>query len=510
MKILSILIEDIRGFTGENIINVSESINVFIGKNNAGKSTILKSLYALQQHEALSLDDITFDRDYGRLYARIKSEGFKFRGNGIPPGEIRFTIRASNGEKTHHYTDESGTNRAYNSGELNHNEYNFIYPYLSKRKVLFYEEEINRNNSRLISENLTYLYAKLDNVLNSPNDEISDYFKESCHKVLGFQIKTKITDKGKKAIYFINDMYDIPLPAMGEGVANIIGLIVDMVISKGKIFIIEELENDIHPQALKALLSLIVENSTVNQFFISTHSNIVMKVLGAVKDAKVFKVSNEEFDRKLVRMRLSSCEELLTAVDRRNALEELGYDFFDYDLWKGWLILEESSAQTIIDFLIKWFCPGLLNKLKVVSAGGVDKVSSKFNAITDLFLFLHLEEMYKNRAWVIVDGGDKEKNLIDEFKRHFVKNDGSGWDNETFSQFSEHDFESYYPDTFKAEREKIFQIADKGKKKLEKSNLIKKVVAWISENEMAAKNEFERSAVEVIEKLKMIERNLNG
>ena len=41
---------------------------------------------------------------------------------------------------------------------------------------------------------------------------------------------------------------------MGEGVANIVGLLVDLCLAENKLFLIEEPENDIHPKALKGLL----------------------------------------------------------------------------------------------------------------------------------------------------------------------------------------------------------------------------------------------------------------
>lgn len=110
-------------------------------------------------------------------------------------------------------------------------------------------------------------------------------------KILGFPISTTPSEKGKKGVYIINKFEYIPLTSMGEGVPNILGLIVDLCMSENKIFLIEEPENDIHPKALKARLELIEMKSVNNQFIISTHSNIVTKYLGSVEGSKVFRVS---------------------------------------------------------------------------------------------------------------------------------------------------------------------------------------------------------------------------
>jgi hypothetical protein len=41
-----------------------------------------------------------------------------------------------------------------------------------------------------------------------------------------------------------------------------------------------------------------------------------------------------------------------TREARIGVLRRLGYELSDFDLWDGWLILEESSAEVIIRYLI--------------------------------------------------------------------------------------------------------------------------------------------------------------
>jgi hypothetical protein len=111
------------------------------------------------------------------------------------------------------------------------------------------------------------------------------------------------------------------------------------------------------------LLNLIIKKSETNQFIITTHSNIVAKYLGSIPSAKLFRVTMN-FDP--VGIPTSECESIdNTPEARRSVLEELGYEMTDYDLWKGWLILEESTAEKIInDFLLPNFAPKLLGKVE--------------------------------------------------------------------------------------------------------------------------------------------------
>ncbi|RZK14344.1 MAG: ATP-binding protein, partial [Flavobacterium sp.] len=98
--------------------------------------------------------------------------------------------------------------------------------------------------------------------------------------------------------------------------------------------LIEEPENDLHPTALKALLDLVVESSADNQFVVSTHSNIVLRHLGAENSARVYQVSTE-----FGVLPTTARFELVDATPdaRLAALGNLGYSLTDFELWDGWL-----------------------------------------------------------------------------------------------------------------------------------------------------------------------------
>ena len=321
--------------------------------------------------------------------------------------------------------------------------------------------------------------------------------------ILDFVITAVDTQGGKQAALVVDNMSTIPLGAMGEGVTHILGFIATLAVAEEKVFLIEELENDLHPQALKGLLNLIAEKSLTNQFIITTHSNIVLKQLGAVDNSKVFHVDSGLVDN----LPTSSVMEVLPASEaRREILQELGYELYDIDLWEAWLFLEESSAERIIrDYLIPWFASNLMAKLRTFSADGLSKVEPKFTDFNNLFVFLHLEPTYKNKVWVVVDEGEEEKKVIDDFKEKY-----SSWESDRFRQFTEHDFESYYPTRFVvAVAEALSQTGKKAKRK-KKKELLDDVLDWIEANKEEARAEFESSAAEVIVILKEIETSLAG
>lgn len=503
MKITSILLQNVRGFQNIPLTNFSESINIFIGANNTGKSTMLNTIFNLQR-QVLNKEDITIGQNYGRIelyFSGTHSSLLNYHPSHnriifkLESNVIYFGIRMGNEHNQFTRIPEKEPS-------------NLIYPYLSKRKAVNYEDVINEANANSVTGNFTNIYSKIDRLVTPQFQPGNKQYVEACNSILGFEISTLALGRGKKAVYFVHNMEYIPLTAMGEGVANILGLITDLCVSEERIFLIEEPENDIHPKALKALLKLIVEKSDNNQFFVSTHSNIVMKYLGAAPNAKIFNIKNQRKDTQRPNLFASELIEVSDSPEeRRQILEDLGYDFFDFDLWKCWLFLEESSAEVIIrDYLIDWFVKPLKNKIRTFSAGGTSSIIPKFEDFDKLFVFLHLEPTYKNKVWVLIDAGVEEQQIISKMKDKYRN---AGWNEDNFGQFKEHDFEKYYPLEFQPKVESIVKIKDKQEKRNAKKKLLDEVKEWITSDEPSAKEKFKESAKEVIDKLKHISKEIN-
>ena len=503
MKITGIELSQIKSFDNVPMLDFSSSINVLIGPNNAGKSTILNSIFLLQRDGVLTANDITL----GALTGII---GLYFTGGHAPTiNENQQFEKVQIDLKTRQRRIVTKNGSTLNIGRIDEKEpNNLIYPYLSKRKVVQFVDAINEQNANSVFGNFTNLYSKIDRLVTPQFQPGNSQYVNACKDILGFEISTLAKGNGKQAVLFIHNLEHIPLTAMGEGVANILGLITDLCVAEERIFLIEEPENDIHPKALKALLNLIISKSESNQFFISTHSNIVMKHLGAIPDSKIFRVINDKKDKKRPNLKLSTIQEVQNnPEERKKVLEDLGYDFFDYDLWKAWLFLEESSAEVLIrDYFIKWYTPKLKYQLRTFSAGSISKIQSKFDDFNRLFVFLHLEPTYKNKVWVYIDGGEKEAMIIKKMRDVYAK---SGWNENNFNQFSEHDFEMFYPSRFQEGVQQAIGISDKQEKRTAKRELLERVKDWIKGNEQIAKEEFKESAKEVILILKAINKELN-
>lgn len=505
MKITNLEFNNVRSFTGDFNIRPSRSINILVGQNNSGKTTVLNIIYLLQRIGALNSKDISIGEDLSIV---------RFTFEDLPKNLIQTDYRDNN--VTGYVINlKTGSNNivverneikslySTNLANIEHEPNNIIYPFFSKRKVHSYSEVINENVATEVVGDFRNLVAKIDRLVTDGFEPAGSNYKRYCNEILGYYITTAPSTNGKKLVFGVYNYENIPLVSMGEGVSNIIGLIADICLASNKIFVIEEPENDIHPKALKSLMRLIVESSEENQFFISTHSNIVMKYLGAKADTKIFQTNSQLNLVSNRRMFHSSISEVGNNVlERKAVLENLGYEMYDLDLWKGWLFLEESSAEVLIrDYFIKWYFPDLKNKLKTFSAASTSNVIPKFDDFNRLFVFLHLEPSYKNRVWVVIDGGPDESIIINDLKEKYLK---SGWKEEQFSQFTQHDFEKYYPDPFTEQVQRVLSISNKKEKRESKRLLLESVKDWIKDNEVIAIEAFRESAKEIIAKIETI------
>jgi predicted ATPase len=497
MWIARVKLENVRSFENETI-EFSKGINVLVGPNNAGKSTIAHAVLWIQKGVSIGSNYLRSGADNGEIMVDLEDTEGYFNSRSK-----KLTLKlAMNPHSTSTQAFHDGGSQSPADSIVQKEPLNFIYPYLSKRKVVGFDEGVSEDRTSAVTGNLQYLYAKVDR-LSNPEMEAHSAYVNACRQILGFVVTSSSSPNGKRACHMVDNFRKITLEDMGEGVPNILGLVVDLCVAENKLFVIEEPENDIHPRALKELLAFVVEKSSNNQFIITTHSNIVTRYLGVEPETKIFKVEME-FKRKVPTSKVELVENNPEA--RQSLLGHLGYELVDLDLWEGWLFLEESSAEKIVrEYLIPWFAPSLQGRLRTFSARSLDEVESKFEDFNRLFRYLNLQPTYKNRAWVMVDGGKKEEAIVQKLKGTYGP---SGWKTDHFEQFEQHDFESYYPDKFKDEVAEALSDTDKKDKKgkmAKKKALLGEVEAWIRDNPDRAKTEFEKSAAEIITRLRLIQ-----
>ncbi len=504
MYIDNIILENIKSFHGHNQVSFSKSINTIVGINNAGKSTIVQALLMLQYGPGyFTKNVVTVGENTGmirigiaepdnKIYPQINQDThdsgiyFKWKGKSFPESYQIKNKDLSNAAKVGQIQSDYPNN--------------FIFPHLPNRSKSEYKKNISLILSNRVDLDLNNIYPKIDTLTNSRHASFK-LFQEECEQILGIDIGTVLVNEGKEGGLIIDDDNFIPIENMGAGIPKLIGFILDLCVAKNKLFLIEEPENDIHPGALKALLNFIIRKSKNNQFIVTTHSNIVTKYLGSVKNSKLIKLKHQN-DR---RPPVSTIEEIGNDIfDRKKLLYELGYDMLDYDLWEGYLLFEESSAERIVrDILIPLYYEGLLNKLCTIASNGIDDVEKRFINLHQIMVYVHKLPIYEEKTWVMIDSHPKSeglrKRLMDNFK---------SWKKDQFFILTKKNFEEYYPEIFQNEVKRVLEIRGKKERRLEKKKLCDKVVDWNLKNKKEAKTQFLISAKEIIDILQIIDNKI--
>ena len=495
MNITYLKLENFRSFKTTDQIHF-DKINILIGANNSGKSTILKAIHLLQAGGTGSYDDIRKGSEYSKIELGVNDlKGSlncpaDYGGNAIAKLHLQTGASLTFNITTNHGYD-------YSIGQATNIEsQNLIFPFFSKRKTVTYNEDVRSQFSYAIDLNMSNLAARLSRISN-PSFSRYEFYKKACEEILGFVVTSIPSDNGQRPGAYLPSNESLYIDQMGEGVANIVYLLSNLAVSENKIFLIEELENDLHPKALKALLELIVESSKSNQFFISTHSNIVVRHLAAEPQSKLFNITTAENSNPP----LASITEVERTVEARlTSLRDLGYSFSDFELWDGWLILEEASAERIIrDYLIPWFAPKL-TRVRTLATQGTSKIEATFEDFHRLVRYTHLEAAYKNKVWVFVDGDASGMAVIEKLKAKYTT-----WDSDKFQTFEQSQFEYYYPVEFAEKIENTLAIVDRKFKKEAKNGLLTDVRAWLDEDKTRGRNALKISAKEIINHLKNIE-----
>ena len=272
------------------------SVNVFVGPNNSGKSTILRAVQFLQSPVAFEPRDVRIGSDAVSVDLHLHGDLTPLSLTSAPTTnlgryKVQFLRSSPSGNFERHILTADGGQyvaRVFPNSEPD----NFIYTYLANRRVAKISEEVNLSRTNLVTGTFENLTAKVARLASSTTSQ-GETYERLCREVLGFKVGVVPSDVGQMPGVYVGNSETIPLQAMGDGVASLVALITDLCVADGKLFLLEEPENDVHPQALKALLKAMVDSASRNQFLVTTHSHIVTRYLGSASESAIFSVTAE-------------------------------------------------------------------------------------------------------------------------------------------------------------------------------------------------------------------------
>jgi putative ATP-dependent endonuclease of the OLD family len=374
-------------------------INILIGKNNSGKSTLIdliqylfepsKDILETKSRNSTCLVNLllndTIIEEVIDHYARTNNQSKElwdanirdYCKNFIPNNEVNFLYQSS-GE----ILLLNNSNR-YGQYEKSFHEI-FINPFINKQfrrlaaerdvlpQALFTKSDLDINGG-----NATSIIWKYLNIKNYDQNLIKKDFLSSLNQITkpeiefrDIHVKEEETTARQSAIgeIFFEDFDGtwVALSKMGSGIKTIILVLLNLIVipeSSGFkkerfVFAFEELENNLHPSLQRRLFHYISEYANLNNcnIFITTHSNIAIDLFFGAKNAQILHVQKIE--------RESYVKTIQSEIEGRILLKDLDYKPSDILLSNGVIWVEGPSDTIYIELFITLYLKELNHNKK--------------------------------------------------------------------------------------------------------------------------------------------------
>lgn len=451
MKLEGFGISNFRSFDSEGVyLDNLKKINIIIGKNNSGKSNVLRFLQLLNSH-LQNLQSFPFDlqNQYKRngektiIKLKVNLENLLPKENKLP---LHHPFKADNFPNNSFFVDyilNTGKvklpnfitslhdhflislQRSYSSAGSEHllpvietnwsnhitNEIANLFKdliYIPHLRVIQEGHKFGDSNSSINGSNIISKMFQMQNPVIGDEasrkkfELIRSFVRELINKD-DLEIEIPHT---KEAIVLTIDGNRLPLESFGTGIHQLVLLCSTLVIHENSLVCIEEPEIHLHPELQRKFINFL--NKTKNVYFITTHSNIF---LDSRLNTSVYHVENDGIK--------SSIKHANRTEASFSILNDLGYHSSDILQANGVIWVEGPSDRT---FLLKWINlidSSLLEGLHfiIMFYGGrlLSQLSFSNEKITsDLIPLLKLNR----NAFVIMDrDGFSSNNKLNETKR---------------------------------------------------------------------------------------------
>jgi len=303
----------INGFRGLDSLEIDgfSKVNLFVGKNNAGKTSILEAIFLLTGMSNPMLAN-TINQIRGLNVGSAKQLGYLFYGLNAKSKPSFSAWFSDSSERTlrieaKYKQNESLTSTSSALGpELVGLDLNFREeksgPIL-KSSLVFVDDNLGNN---LINHTLPECYAErfhstlvVDRIQNNPSMlmRLSEIIKRKQEDAVLEALKK--FDDSIAAIRVLPDniFFDLknmdelmPINVMGDGVRRFLNIVTSAFEKKNSFVCIDEIENGLHCSAYKLLWKSLLSFSNLNgiQLFITTHNIETLACLKNVLEEKEF------------------------------------------------------------------------------------------------------------------------------------------------------------------------------------------------------------------------------
>lgn len=331
--------------------NEGSGINLFVGENSCGKTTLLDAfVLPLLSYKAesfglsdfndpkskaiiniFSKDNFYFKGTMPNKNNQYKSKGFSFEA-GIRSREIKSYlssivvsdqkyIKADGQEKPKDGSPDLRTsvNNPFSGSRFNENDILFLD---KNRTYQIRSGTYSATRFDRLMEDFDYQYIKQDNNPIDVNDQIkqvsnnviNDFINEAISKfkeISGFDLSLSYLDNwnphNKAFFSIIKDNHQhVPLGNLGSGYEMIFSLLYSFSLSKQSnkqlIFFIDEPELHLHPKLQEDFVKILLEISKTAQIFLTTHSPLFVKQLLTNEKVSIHCLNKKDGEVKILKL----------------------------------------------------------------------------------------------------------------------------------------------------------------------------------------------------------------
>ncbi len=427
-------------FNSDGIDITLKPVNVLIGKNNTGKTSFFDVIkfIAIKRHKLFDNSSVIVEEDnsedlfshsenlperFFRVdYERIRYEIIKGLDEKDEPQDSSIILRPLK-EDLRTIDDELTKLLETKKAELQRPLDGEFYIIGAERNIV--PEQLPVDDDKLIiledGSNLTTYLTHLEHYKENTTSDINlilGYLNLIFEPEEKFScIKTRFIGDNNWEIYFeIKGDKLIPISKLGSGVKTAFFALTLMYLkackSKPTVFVFEELENNLHPSALRKLLGIIKNHAQErpnNYYFISSHSNVAIDVFSTEENAQIIHVQkNKKFSQMTPIKSLAETNELIL---------ELGYKASDILQTNGIIWVEGPTDRVYIN---KWLeLAGCEHKegihFSFMYYGGKVLSNFEFNIENEPDNYIELFKINTN-AFIVMDSDLSENQTYEDLR----------------------------------------------------------------------------------------------
>lgn len=408
MKLKQFTINEFQSFNDSGEINLKNSMNLIIGQNNSGKSSILRSLDADLLPDSHVHKEGSKKNPFVRLKIKITGEEFfdcvsaeknpmsikrPNHNPGIKSGARSFFGKGDEWEfdvinipekgfcqKEEYYNYFSGERDSspryisieFKDGEMKFSEKNIqaseeddipkiINRIWRKKFFHFVAERLNINQCHLErTENLYQDARNLPALIHTLHGERGSVLQKIIR-----QLREILPSVGNISVALSsgrNDMVEIrvwptenmdgpgrsfSLSQSGAGISQVLAILCCVATSENSVIAIDEIDTFLHPCAVKALLRVMQTEYSSHQYIITTHSP---EVISFSNPETVFLVRREEYSSSVTSVDIKNIDEL------RSASDHLGVSMNDVFAAKRIIWVEGQTEELCFPWIYENVC----------------------------------------------------------------------------------------------------------------------------------------------------------